>query len=148
MEQSHIKLNTLYAFLQFCITIFNELFNWREALPPNGHLKDCNVTAQGLDNQAGCRSIQRNIIIKKLQQFVTFSPPCRSKKKWTKKCPQAALSCIENYEAVTSVKFYDASGCQQNSDRQSLASVTEQRLLGLAFICRNIEIFIHLLNIF
>ncbi len=38
------------------------------------------------------------------------------------------FSCIENYEVAA---FSAASGCQQNSDRQSRARVTEQRPLGL-----------------
>ncbi len=63
------------------------------------------------------------------------------------------FSCIENYEVAT---FSAASGCQQNSDRQSRARVTEQRPLGLLVhffflskyfrhIWGNTDIFTHIL---
>ncbi len=53
------------------------------------------------------------------------------------------FSCIENYEAAASAKFCAASGCRQNSGRQSRASVTEQRPLELLVHIGKILIFLY-----
>ncbi len=59
------------------------------------------------------------------------------------------FSCIENYEAAASAKFCAASGCRQNSGRQSRASVTEQCPLELlVHIWKNTDIFIQVYLIF